>query len=427
MGALVSRWRAKPSTVEVLDKMEKEIQSLEEFREKNQKLRKIWVGRLLLYSSILYLLSLIILYFWYFPEKWPARFLMMLPLFLFPVLVWFLRTLLILWFSRRTELNNDALEDLKLQKKKILEEVMENETYKAAKLILERFDPDSKKIKELELPVAGSPITPRPGQDLRQRTASQRNISASTPVNQGQGSPQVPAPSAAASPNLQRDPSAPGGPPERPITPAVQSNLLLRRPGSPAAAISGMAVHPPGPPLARPILPRERGALDRVVEYLVGDGPQNRYALICQQCFSHNGMALKEEFEYVAFRCAYCYFLNPARKTRPQAPRLQEFNFEKRPLTDAQNSVSSVQLVAPEQLENQTAPDPLEEPEASSAQGTEEVVEEESVEEESSGTEQSEKCEELAGKIEDKSVVQEVKPPTTITADESEASFMETE
>lgn len=24
-----------------------------------------------------------------------------------------------------------------------------------------------------------------------------------------------------------------------------------------------------------------------------------RYALICQQCLSHNGMALKEEFEYV--------------------------------------------------------------------------------------------------------------------------------
>lgn len=25
-----------------------------------------------------------------------------------------------------------------------------------------------------------------------------------------------------------------------------------------------------------------------------------------------------------AFRCAYCYFLNPARKMRPQAPRLPE-------------------------------------------------------------------------------------------------------
>lgn len=35
-------------------------------------------------------------------------------------------------------------------------------------------------------------------------------------------------------------------------------------------------MHPPGPPLARPILPKDRGAMDRVIEYLVGDGPQNR-------------------------------------------------------------------------------------------------------------------------------------------------------
>ena len=55
----------------------------------------------------------------------------------------------------------------------------------------------------------------------------------------------------------------------------------------------------PGPPLPRPVLPRERGYMDRVVEYLVGDGPSNRYALICKQCQSHNGMALKEEFEFI--------------------------------------------------------------------------------------------------------------------------------
>lgn len=35
-------------------------------------------------------------------------------------------------------------------------------------------------------------------------------------------------------------------------------------------------MHPPGPPLARPVLPRDRGALDKLIEYLVGDGPQNR-------------------------------------------------------------------------------------------------------------------------------------------------------
>lgn len=201
---------------------------------------------------------------------------------------------------------------------------MEKETYKMAKLILERFDPDSKKTKELEPPSAGAVVTARPGQEIRQRTAAQRNLSPS-PVSSSQGPPQGPV-----SPGPPKDSSAPGGPPERTATPALSSSVLPRRLGSPATSVPGMGHHPPGPPLARPILPRERGALDRIVEYLVGDGPQNRYALICQQCFSHNGMALKEEFEYIAFRCAYCFFLNPARKTRPQAPRLPEFSFEKR-------------------------------------------------------------------------------------------------
>uniref|UniRef100_A0A8C6V7M7 Endoplasmic reticulum junction formation protein lunapark n=1 Tax=Naja naja TaxID=35670 RepID=A0A8C6V7M7_NAJNA len=256
MGGIISRWRqAKRSTVEVLEKLDKDIQSLEEFREKNQRQQKLWVGRFLLYSSVLYLLICLVIYLWYLPDEWSARFIMTLPLFAFPLIVWSIRTLLIFFFSKRTERNNEALEDLKSQKKKILEEVMEKETYKAAKLILERFDPEAKKAKDVELPSAGASAVPRPGQGL----------------------------------------------------------------------------HPPGPPLARPILPRERGALDRIVEYLVGDGPQNRYALICQQCFSHNGMALKEEFEYIAFRCAYCFFLNPARKTRPQASRLPDFNIEKKP------------------------------------------------------------------------------------------------
>ncbi|NXE53945.1 LNP protein, partial [Casuarius casuarius] len=320
--------QAKPSTVEVLEKIDKEIQMLEEFREKNQRLQKLWVGRLLLYSSLLYLITCLIVYLWCLPDEWTARLIMTLPFFAFPLIIWFIRTLLIFFFSKRTEKNNDALEDLKSQKKKILEEVMEKETYKTAKLILERFDPESN-AKEAELPSAGTSATPRPGQEIRQRTTAQRNASTPTPAIPKQGSPKSPVP-VTASPNLQRDPSALSGLPERTAVPSLQSNVLPRRPGSPATSVPGMGLHPPGPPLARPILPRERGVVDRVIEYLVGDGPQNRYALICQQCFSHNGMALKEEFEYVAFRCAYCFFLNPARKTRPQAPRLPDFSFEKK-------------------------------------------------------------------------------------------------
>jgi len=33
-------------------------------------------------------------------------------------------------------------------------------------------------------------------------------------------------------------------------------------------------------------------------------------------------MALQEEYEYAAFRCAFCNFFNPAKKLRPMAPKL---------------------------------------------------------------------------------------------------------
>ncbi|NXT75240.1 LNP protein, partial [Zapornia atra] len=245
-----------------------------------------------------------------------------------------------------------------------LEEVMEKETYKTAKLILERFDPETS-TKDAELPSAGTPATPRPGQEIRQRTTAQRNASMPPPATPKQGSPKSVVP---ASPSLQRDTSALSGPPERTVVPSLQSNVLPRRPGSPATSVPGMGLHPPGPPLARPILPRERGMVDRVIEYLVGDGPQNRYALICQQCFSHNGMALKEEFEYIAFRCAYCFFLNPARKTRPQAPRLPDFSFEKKQPTELRSETE--EPLEPRESEPQETQE-TEESEEDTAQVTE--------------------------------------------------------
>ena len=42
-----------------------------------------------------------------------------------------------------------------------------------------------------------------------------------------------------------------------------------------------------GPPLPRPILPRERGYMERLLEYVVGDGPSNRldaYNACCLHC-----------------------------------------------------------------------------------------------------------------------------------------------
>jgi hypothetical protein len=77
------------------------------------------------------------------------------------------------------------------------------------------------------------------------------------------------------------------------------------------------------PQTIKPILPQQRGVMEKLVDYVVGDGPNNRYALICIHCHSHNGMALKEEFEFIAFKCCYCMRFNPPRKVRQLPPRLE--------------------------------------------------------------------------------------------------------
>uniref|UniRef100_A0A667WLH4 Lunapark, ER junction formation factor n=1 Tax=Myripristis murdjan TaxID=586833 RepID=A0A667WLH4_9TELE len=99
--------QAKPTTVEQLEKLDKEIKELEEFRAKNQRMLKLWVGRLLLYSSVIYLLTCLTVYYLYLPEQWSQRLFMSLPFFIFPVLVWFTRKLLIFLFSKRTERNKN--------------------------------------------------------------------------------------------------------------------------------------------------------------------------------------------------------------------------------------------------------------------------------------------------------------------------------
>lgn len=359
MGVLVSRFRrAKPSTIQQLETLEKDMTDLEERSERTQRLQRLWIGRLIFYSSAAYIVAAAFLWFWSFPKEWMDWIFAALPLLLFPVLVWLLKRFMSWWFVRRTQSNYAALEGLKEKKRKILEEVMEKETYKTAKEILERFDSEAKKAKELEqAAIAAASV----GQELRQRTPSQRGVNdppaVSSPLGPhsgpqmqtpGRGPPGPPLAGRGGTPTLPSTPggpgTAPGGPPEKGLLAGVggASGALARRPSghvaaTPAAAHAGffppphLGMHPPGPPLPRPVLPRERGVADRVIEYLVGDGPQNRYALICQQCFSHNGMALREEFEYIAYRCAYCFSLNPARRTRPIAPRFGDSGAQAQP------------------------------------------------------------------------------------------------
>ncbi|KAL4228972.1 hypothetical protein ACF0H5_012012 [Mactra antiquata] len=310
MGAILSRFRKKTSTVEILEQLEQEIKGLERFKIKNQERQKKFIAKLLLYSILTYIVTALVFYFYYFPDRWKERLLYSIPLLLFPVIIWLVKKVLHWYFVKKIAQNDLALEELRERKKQILEDVMENEPYKKAKEILEKFD--SARFKEMEAPKI-TPPKPTPGTELRQRQVVQRSPPGSqmrpgftprpgmTPMRAPQGS--------AIRPGMT------------PYGPRISDSGIQPRNIMDSSLINGNT--PAGPPLPRPVLPRERGTMDRLLEYLVGDGPQNRYALICNNCFSHNGMAMKEEFEYISFRCCYCYTINPARKKRPFAPRIE--------------------------------------------------------------------------------------------------------
>ncbi|GFG31479.1 hypothetical protein Cfor_11958 [Coptotermes formosanus] len=225
---------------------------------------------------------------------------------------------LVTWYYRRKLTHSqEKLHDMRERKKKLLEDVMDNETYKVAKEILEKFAPDQ--LQKSSSVVMPTKFSGSPDLSVNQQAAlAARNTS--TP-----SSPPTLVSSASSFASLKPGTDVRRRSQQQPpglVWPPVSWDPARHYTNSGQTNGQGFISRPTGPPMPRPILPRDRSYLDKLVEYLVGDGPSNRYALICKQCGSHNGMALKEEFEYLAFRCCYCFYWNPARKQRPQAPRL---------------------------------------------------------------------------------------------------------
>lgn len=219
------------------------------------------------------------------------------------------------------------------EKSKILEEVTETETYKKAKEILLRFAPDQ--LKMTPVPVKVPPMVEKSwlpsSAELRRRTSAVDKLRQSH-VPQIAMSPLTS--STPGSGELRRRTDHPSqlvnvqsGVPVQIVpvgaTPIKSTQLNTMQTGSKVLSSTPMGYTTPERTLARPILSHHKSLFDRLIDYLVGDGPSNRYALICRQCECHNGMALKEEFEYLGFRCCYCNFWNPPRKQKPGIQKIE--------------------------------------------------------------------------------------------------------
>jgi len=303
MSFITKFWKTK-STMEVLEDIDQAIKSISKYKRSSQQSKEKIFWRLSFFTFFLSVVSAVLLYF-FTPQTVTNKVIVTLTFTVSPLIIYFINKFLHWWQNSKVSKYEKQLSDLQEKRKEILENVMETETYKRAKEILEKFDPETKKKVEDEMMRKNQP----------------------TPV---------PSPVVAANQELRHRNSNSNGNP---------------RPHQP----NGSNV-PPGvnrPPLPRPILNSHRTMLDKIMEYCVGDGPSNRFALICKNCYSHNGMALAEEFEYLGYRCAYCRFYNDSRKKKPGAPQI--FASPKPP-----TSPSSIKSKSPRIFDNSSLPDHFE-------------------------------------------------------------------
>uniref|UniRef100_A0A023EYR4 Endoplasmic reticulum junction formation protein lunapark n=1 Tax=Triatoma infestans TaxID=30076 RepID=A0A023EYR4_TRIIF len=313
MGIILSRYRKKKNADELLEDIEKEIEDIESNKQYAVQREKYIVWRLILYSSLVYITTAVLFYVYFFPASLRDQMFYMIPLLIFPVIILFVKRCITWIYTRKISKNKTRLNQLKARKKQILDDVMNTETYKIAKQILDKYAPEQVKKPTMAAPSnmnrgisgtpAGKPLVGVGSVALLTSSGPQPMMRVNTPIG----------------PNVT---------PMGPCSPIYQQRKLIR-----------------------PILSRDRTYIDRIIDVILGDGPNNRYALICKNCSCHNGMALKEEFEYLAFRCVYCGFPNPSLKPRIKRPLQLDYTTSEsqgdstqiKALTDVNQSTESIQ------------------------------------------------------------------------------------
>lgn len=182
-----------------------------------------------------------------------------------------LKNLVAWYFQRKVNLNSEESAVLRAEKRELLDQVKNKETYKDAVEILQRFGGNDRSF----VTPARTPATPS-------NTALDRKAMVNTSTNMTPTTAfKTPAARQLASTSsnistLQQRLNAQQ-------TPLHQNRSLLA--SSASAAPNASNKRTPYPIIDN----SQKTVVDKMVDYLIGDGPVNRFAMICQQCFKHNG------------------------------------------------------------------------------------------------------------------------------------------
>ncbi|KJH43237.1 hypothetical protein DICVIV_10753 [Dictyocaulus viviparus] len=265
----------------VTEELESLSQKMKEFNddiEKTAEAKRMTLWYLTL--STFFLSSSVIAYVWIMTQRRERQVLFsIISLVAGQLILWMGRRAVNSFYNWRISRKRQGLDSLVAKKKSLLETVKETETFKVAKEILDKYDNEIPKISTAQ---HGGQYCPPFIQSMA--------VDASKIIDQLH--------SPLKSPYMKNSEN-------------ITSEITPRK---------CQAARPRLKPI-RPFQIESTTFLDKVVDYFFGDGPNQRYALICMSCHSHNGMALPAEYDYIAFVCFVCGHFNPARKFRPMKPQ----------------------------------------------------------------------------------------------------------
>ncbi|THH02958.1 hypothetical protein EW145_g6654 [Phellinidium pouzarii] len=203
--------------------------------------------------------------------------------FVGPIVIQFSRRIVQTWYAKIGNVEEKTLKKLLAQQRSKVEEIKAKTNYYSTKNLIERYDASP----------AGSPSRPRPGLPQQIPTTPQR-----PPQVQNIG----------LAPGQSR-PQTPGAPVMGPQDGAASANPQI------------------------PTTPPRKQWYDKLADALLGDDEMSvnsaatRYALICQKCFSHNGLVKEDLWEDTQYVCPKCGNFNPSvrslrveRSTSPSRP-----------------------------------------------------------------------------------------------------------
>ncbi|KAJ3298146.1 hypothetical protein HK104_011139 [Borealophlyctis nickersoniae] len=292
--------------------------SLSDIGVRNRRVLFTW----LYYSIPIYVLY-VLAYFTYFTpsgDPWQLWLIKTTPLVIGPPFIYTVRRFIANYYVAKRRNRLSDLENLRIKQKEKVEELKKKTAYYTTKGLLERYDslskggPNQGGNKGPQDPkTAGPPVVRQPGSGPAPGPTGQPVGPPGLPATANRSNPEASGPFAPGAEALNGGELPQGVPPihisgpgsnmhTQPAVHEGRNRVVANAARRPRSLSEYLAESTSG----------KKGLFDKLVDFMIGetDGPHHKYALICEECFTHNGLVPPEKYTQARFRCMRCNHLN---------------------------------------------------------------------------------------------------------------------